>query len=465
MFQCDGGEQVEGKRPYIAPEELVYAQPVAINPVGRPIPTIPVKGVRGYGPPKPVPYPSSSGSFSGPPGKYGPPNKFGPPGPPGYGGKPPRRHYGPPPSKPIYGKPTLSGEIYEGQEFLSRPPPGFISESHGEFGHGEFSQSIRGDNPYQFEQGQHQSAHHKDKRVEITVNAQGGAATASGGPTVGPTGGKLEHVHHHYHHNIDGVSKPTVVVNPIPISAAAVSSSSDLSLNSFGSSFNKPLSSGFNPIGASGLGNYGSSSGGFTIGGTGSTFGPTIGGSGLGSGSYGGQSIANYGSSSFGVNSFNGGVKPVSENYGPATFNSFGTSVGSYGTSDLYKKELNLNSGNSNYLQSSYADKYQGLESGRAENYDCVCVPYDQCPATDVIGRKDDLFLPLDPRNLKSDIEAITDEERVITDGNGTMTVVRVPKEATNASTEGVKKVSKREAPAEKKNDGDQKTEGVSYIT
>jgi len=58
---------------------------VAINPVGRPIPTIPVKGVRGsYGPPKPVPLPPNK--YGPPPSKY--PSSYAP-------NKPPRRNYGP----------------------------------------------------------------------------------------------------------------------------------------------------------------------------------------------------------------------------------------------------------------------------------------------------------------------------------------------------------------------------------
>ncbi|XP_018574272.1 uncharacterized protein LOC108913237 [Anoplophora glabripennis] len=430
LMQCD--EHIEGKRPFIAPEELVYAQPVAINPVGKPIPTIPVKGVRGgYGPPQPVHYPSRPG---GPPGKFGPPlNKFGPQG------KPPRRHYGPPgpPSKPFYGKPTLNGEYFEGPEYLSKPPG---------FAPGDFIPPLAPEGPYKFEQGAFQTGHHKDKRVEITVNAQGGAATASGASTAGPGAGLLEHVHHHYHHNLNGEK------NPIPIAAAAVSSASESLSNSFGSnsgsfggkSFSKP---DFIPISSGNFGgNFDSPGSGFTIGGTSGAFGPTVGG--LTGSSYGGQSIANYGgSSSFGVNSFDS-IKPVSEN--------FGTSIGSYGSSGLYKKELNVNSINNNYLQSNYADKYQGVESARTENFDCICVPYNQCPSHDIIGRKDDLYLPLDPRSLKSDIEAAVEEERVITDGNGTMTIVRIPKGANfNATdsqttdTEG-KKISKREAPNDK---------------
>lgn len=345
-------------------------------------------------------------------------------------------------------KPPLSGEYYEGPEFLSKPP-----YPNG----GDFLDSLP---PYKFEQGAHQSAHHKDKRVEITVNAQGGAATASGGSS-NPAAAAVEHVHHHYHHNAEGNNKPTVVVNPIPIAAAAVStdlsslSNSFSSANSFGS-----LGTGFNP--SSGLGGFSSSNG---------VLGSSFGGGGLNGGFYGGKQTVNYDSASFGT------TKPVTENYGAQTFDSFGTSVGAYGSSGLYKKELNLNSVNNNYLQSGYAEKYQGIESARAENYDCICVPYDQCPSHDVIGRKDDLYLPLDPRSLKSDIEAIpaiSEDERVITDGNGTMTVVRVVKDVGLNNTQfnekldtaetSEKKVSKREAPVDQKDGSTEKVEGVSIF-
>ncbi|XP_068906950.1 uncharacterized protein [Tenebrio molitor] len=433
LMQCDG-ENIQGKRPYISPEELIYAQPVAINPVGRPIPTIPLKGPTrgGYGPPKPIPFPPGHG---GPPTKFGPPPKFGSPH------KPPRRGYGPPlPSKPFYGPPSKpflnEHEIYEGAEFISKP-------------HGPYIQPIEPDTPYQFEHGVSQL--HKDKKVEVVVTAHGGTAQAGGN-----TNEPQQHVHHHFHHNADAIGNksPTVVVNPIPVaSAAAVSSSSFGSglLESHGSSYFKPASvsssSGFNPVSSFTPGvshNFGSG-------------GLTIGGSGFG-GSYGGQTIASYGGSSHNLGYFDKS-KPVSEAFGSGNF---GASVGSYGSSGLYKKELNLgsNSVNSNYLQTGYADKYQGLESSRNENYDCVCVPYDQCPSHDIIGRKDDLYLPLDPRNLKSDIEALGEDERVITDGNGTMTIVRVPKAAglneTALTEEKVndqkdRTVTKREAPSEEK--------------
>ncbi|XP_072382518.1 uncharacterized protein [Diabrotica undecimpunctata] len=443
LMQCDG---VEEKRPFYSPEELIYAQPVSINPVGKPIATIPIKGHRGvgYGPPKPLHYPSRplppSGKF--PPSSISP-NKFGPP--PTYiqPGKPPRRQFGGPPSKPFYGKPGLNGEVYEAGEYFSKPPsfaPGL-----------EFVQPIEPEIPYKFEQGASQFGTHKDKRVEITVNAQGGHAGALGSSSAAK--GTVEHVHHHYHHNLDN-NKP-VVVNPAPLAAAAVTTS-DLSsgtfgTNSFGSSGTYNSFKPSIPISASttaGLGNFGSSNGFLAS----NTFGST---NGFSQASYGGQPIANY------------GVKPITENYQDQGYESFGASVGSYGSTGLYKKELNLNSVNNNYLQANYADKYQGVESARAENYDCICVPYDQCPSHDVIGRKDDLYLPLDPRNLKSDIEALSDEERVITDGNGTMTVVIVNKDTGLSGanitevTEESKRISKRDTSEvdAKVNGGDGKPE------
>ncbi|KAG5862327.1 hypothetical protein JTB14_036169 [Gonioctena quinquepunctata] len=423
LMQCENGEQIEGKRPYISPDELVYAQPVAINPVGKPIPTIPLKG--------------SLGSS----GKYFSPNKFIPPQ-SGYQGKPPRRHYGPPPthSRPFLGKPGLSGEIYAGP--FSKPigtPEEFVQPIEPDFP------------PYKFEQGEHHSAQHKDKRVEITVNAQGGTAS-SGVPTTGNVA--LEHVHHHYHHNIDGTIKPTNIANPLSVAAASVSTSSGLGSSTFNSqnsfapfehinTLNKP-NPGSNLFGGSSY--YSSSNAnGLNIGSSAGTY-DTKFGVGINSGYYGGQSVANYGSSSLGVNSFES-VKPVSEHYGP----------GSYGTSGLYKKELDLNSVAHNHLQSGYADRFRDHNSQISDSANCICVPYEQCPLQDVIGRKNDLYLPLDPRNLKSDIEAIVDES----DNNSTSNVVKDPidtpsnstGEAAAKDTDAVKRISKREVDVEKTNE------------
>lgn len=403
-LQCEEG-LVEGKRPFIAPEELIYAQPVAINPVGRPIPTIPVKNpVRGtYGPAKPLPPPF------GAPGKYG------------ISHGPPRRGYGP--SKPYYpGSPV-------------RPPvngPAFSSSSNKPFPPAPQYHEVNA--PYDFDQGG--SSSYKDKKVEAIFNTQGGSIQTSDTSSTGVQ----EHVHHHYHHNL-GDNKPATVVVNSPIPAAVAAAAEAVQGNTFSSY--KP-SSGFSPLFGFGKNPV----------------------SGLNGGNYGGQSIAGYGGSqTSGLGSF-GNLKPVSEEYAPHTFgatyapNSIGASVGSYGSSDLYKKEFSVNGVQSNSINS---EQYFGSESARAENYDCVCVPQDQCPSRDIIGRKDDLYLPLDPRNLKSDIQA-EEEERVVTDGNGTMTVVRVPKETlkNSSQTEQEEKRLRRAATAEPEEDAKVKAEPVS---
>lgn len=288
-----------------------------------------------------------------------------------------------------------------------------------------------------------------------------------------------EHVHHHFHH-AEGTGGVKVPVATIPVHTAAVSSATTGGIT--GASFVGGSSSNF--VGGSGS-NFGGSSGSSFVGGTGG-FSPVNSG-------FGGfketQTSAIYG----GLGTYASNVKPVVENYGPQSFdntaspsfsntgsfgnsgtygsgqyasstnfgaNTIGASVGQYGssTSPFYKKELNLNSQlNGNSIQNyggSYANQFQQFQSGNAQNYDCVCVPYDQCPAQHVIGRKDDLYLPLDPRSLKTDIVA---EDVVITDGNGTMTIVRIPKNATVENITAEKKITKREAVEEKKEEGKDK--------
>lgn len=439
LMQCDG---FNGKRPYISPEELQYAQPVAINPVGRPIPTIPLKGGRPYGPPKSV-YPNA-GKY--PTGKY--PGPIPRPPRPTYAQKP---TYQGPPSKPNFIGPPPSNYPTIG----SRPPPfsGPVIEQP--------SLNFKPNKPYEFDRGfiNEYESFNKDKKVEVIVNGA-------------QAGGVQQHVHHHFHHGAeDGAKIPLGGSNNLLSAATTVggviaSNQHQFSVGSIGSSSNN----GFNAYKESGL-------------------------TGL---NYGGQPLAGYGGNNFnqasslssssssnhftGLGGFN--TKPVVENQGPQTFNSyqqpnslysnsFGTSVGSYGNTNLYKKEFDTTSNiQNNYLQGGYAsgNKYTDTVAPR-ENYDCVCVPYDQCPNDHVIGRKDDLFLPLDPRNLKSDIEA--EEERVITDGNGTMTTIRVTKDAplnatvveevmNKTNSEG-KKISKREAPVEKDAKvGEEKAEAVS---
>ncbi|GJQ68280.1 CLIPA10 [Trypoxylus dichotomus] len=440
LMQCE--EYVQGKRPYIAPEDLVYAQPVSINPVGRPIPSIPVKGPpRGaYGPPKPIPFPP------GPPNKYGPPHKYGPP-PPLRPHGPPRRGYGPPPppSKPYFDKNYisssssssgfLSSSFDSTSEFISSKPP-FASEF-----------------PYEIDANP--AIFHKDKKpVEIVIN--GGGAT-------GNAGGVQQHVHHHFHHG-NNVNK-IPVAGVVPLVSETVGASLVENQN-IGFKPSQLISSGVESSFSSGSG-FSSSSANFGISNINTVPSLTLGGSSL-SGNYGGQSIANYG----GLGSF-ASNKPSLANYGPQTFGSssssasslyngdtVGASVGYYGNSEFYKKELDVGSLQSNSLLSG--DKYQSLGSSKYENYDCVCVPYDQCPSHEIIGRKDDLILALDPRNLKSDIEA--EDVRIVTDGNGNMSTIRIPKNAvlnvTANENQDTSSRTKREVTEDKKSPSDSQAEG-----
>ncbi|KAJ6641906.1 hypothetical protein Bhyg_06851 [Pseudolycoriella hygida] len=493
LMDCEG-EQIEGKRPFLPPGELIYSQP----PPGYRKPNGPPNH---YGPPRPMPPPNGNGNNFGPPRKvgyaYSPQQTFQTtqsfPG-PVYHSKPPGPVYvDSKPPGPIYEGSLPPGPIYQGPK-----PPGPIFS--GESG-----------SPYKFENvvenfhshGKYEVSGHEFQgpaKPTIVVNAQGGAATT------GQTAASSVNIHHHYHHIDEGASKtPVVVNNPIPvpvpqlISGNAISSSSEFSSNSGGFS---PLSSGYdyNKI------KQGSSYSGAQFNGVNSGLGPVNGLS--GSGVYGGgvkpvfeqtNSIGQSGYGSFDVgSSYTGNGQfghTASGNYGGSN-SQFGQSVSgvyngnteSFHSSNpgYYKKALNTNGGTNSlsYSQSGYkqqfgqfgasgtGESYQGFDSNRQDNFDCVCVPYDQCPSVDIIGRKGDLILPLDPRNLKTDIEAVDEETVTITDGNGTMTVVRVPKDtvdntnATNANStnttvaqDAPKKITKRDV-SEKKADVQEKADG-----
>lgn len=202
-LQCgDDDELVEPKR-YIGPQDLIYAQPVSLKPVGRPIAAIPVKGAGspiqqsvGYGPPRPVPYPSSGIPPSPPSSLYGTG------GSPLYGGGPP---YGGSDVRPIRTRP---GPVYS-----SRPPQVYESETADSY------------------------------RPKQTV----------GVPSIAlPAGGLQQHVHHHYHHGdgtVDGVKAASGAVdagfNPVggPLYGGADGSSALYGqqltggLNSYGGNF------------------------------------------------------------------------------------------------------------------------------------------------------------------------------------------------------------------------------------
>uniref|UniRef100_A0A8D9AKY0 Phenoloxidase-activating factor 2 n=1 Tax=Cacopsylla melanoneura TaxID=428564 RepID=A0A8D9AKY0_9HEMI len=121
LGSCDD-ESIEPKRPnYISPQEVIYAQPVGLKPVGRPITAIPIKSghALSYGPNYssggPPSYssggpPSYSGSsFSGP--GYGPPRPvpFSASGPGPIYSRPPNSKVG----GPIYGSPSRPSPVYE----------------------------------------------------------------------------------------------------------------------------------------------------------------------------------------------------------------------------------------------------------------------------------------------------------------------------------------------------------------
>jgi hypothetical protein len=162
----------------------------------------------------------------------------------------------------------------------------------------------------------------------------------------------------------------------------------------------------------------------------------------------GGNGLGNYGNGGTYGAAFNGlddykkafKVLTPTSNSGPVVFSPSSSSSSGKDYADRYPtykpngKQFgaagqfisnNQFSGNGDYQFNNGADSSFGSTSYE----ECVCVPYDQCSAINHVGRKDDLYLAIDPRNLnyKEDIEADT-VEAVVTDGNGTMTIVQVPK-------------------------------------
>lgn len=431
LSSCDY-EDIEGKRPYLRPQDLIYAQPVAIRPVGKPIPSIPYQhGSRGppppprggsgpYGPPRPMPPPRKVG-YEGPPQSFGPPKGpfySGPPssGPgPIYSNNEPGVYYG--------SKPPGPGPIFEGPE----PPP------------------------YNFE-GFTQNKFQSIQTVEKPAVLESPANTVQ------------QHVHHHYHHNDETATK--VVQVPIPVATSGLTStliSNELNSQSFSAS-----NGGFSPIGND-LNAAHSSNGLHT-----NVRGPVYPVNGPKPIYEGGSAFANQGPATFSGSTGSGSGAGFQSGSGGL----YSNQAGSYHSfnSDLYKKELNANGplqtgGLSNYAGGqNYYNNFQGQETARQENFDCVCVPVEQCPAHDIIGRKDDgHFLAVDPRNTGTNIEALADEA-VITDGNGTQTVVRVTKDTKNATAaeDEPKKISKRdvsEKQAESKSDdGKANVEPVSIL-
>lgn len=399
LMQCEG-EDVQEKRPFVSPDELIYAQPVDIKPVGKPIASIPIRGPpRAYGAPKPMPYPSRPQKF--------PPKRI------GYGGN----------SRPgfseKYGQ-VSSGNYqfsqnngYNEASYLSKPPQSYGNES-----------------PYAFEK---QGVYNRPPSIPLA-----------------PTSTKTEslvqqHVHHHYVHG-DAEKEPKVIIKPVAIPVGSVGSISSHQQTQQAD------------IITAGGGDYS----GFSTGG----FKPM-------SGSYSFENKPSYESDTiygtkYQQQNFNKGSSNILSQglpgpYGNNGFDEhkYGNSLGSYASSnDFYKKEFNvgsanqlLNSGPATFGQSNNAyQNQQQFHEAKAQGFECVCVNIDQCPSQEIIGRRDDLYLPIDPRNKGSEIVALTEEQldnvtvaEKKSDNN--VTVVEAEK---FTESEAVKTVSKREVKEEK---------------
>ncbi|XP_014477354.1 PREDICTED: uncharacterized protein LOC106745881 [Dinoponera quadriceps] len=338
-------EDVEGRRPYysphrdIHPHDVIYAQPVTIKPVGRPLPAIPVK--RPYGPAKPLPLPPNfSSSFPGPVYPGGPP----------FSG-PPASFVGP----------------YQGFKKLGAPP--FISKPI-------------------YEPSVDVELNYEDKLIDkkqVVLHQSGPSAVQ-------------QHVHHHYHHG-DGASKPVLVPS---LGDGLVGYGNGASYNDF-----EDYKKAFNV--KTPFSNSAQSTSSSTVKGYAERY-PVY-------------------------EKLNG--KQLVSNGG---YQQFGSNVRQFLTNGGF------DAGDSSFGSSSFLNYEE----------DCVCVPYDQCAALNNVGRKDDLYLPLDPRNLDKDIEA--EVELVITDGNGTMSVVRVPKGVNETEqVEETKRVDGAEVGVAKRNRRDVK--------
>lgn len=430
LMQCDTEESVEGKRPFLA-GEYIYAQPPNNNGPYRGPPRQPNKFM--YGPPRPMP------------------NNFGPPRKVGYVGSSSRPIYSSLPGPIISSGPPLD---FQGPIYHSKPP-GPIYEGNSP--------------PYKFEPHPHGQHHGHEEHHEFS------SGLINPKPAIVEGSASTVNIHHHYHHNTDEGTKTQVI--PVPVPASNSLGAIDLTSSHGSSGFdyqNFKQSSGLNTFG---------SSGGFS-----------------GSNGYGNgvkpvfESVNNFDSGSASFNSPAVFGTPGSQGLG-ASISSFGQSSGLYngnggsfhsGNPDYYKKALgggsSYNALNSNqqlaggyagqYGNNFNAENYQSLESARQDNFDCVCVPFDQCPARDVFGRKGDLILPLDPRNLGTDIEALNDD-----DNSNSTSAARVPKEAKTDEiaeatddekeaakdeiepAENEKKISKREI-SDKKSDDIDKADG-----
>ncbi|XP_046968672.1 uncharacterized protein LOC124536225 isoform X2 [Vanessa cardui] len=356
LIQCEDDESQE-KRTYVSPDELIYAQPVDIKPIGKPVASIAIRGPpRAYGPPKPMHYPPR-------PQKYPPkrPNYNGN-GRPGFADK-----YGVAGNNYQFSQSSGSYNGYEGN-YVTKPP------------------SYANNEPYNFE-------HSKPSYNKVPSNTNTNTKTEI----------VQQHVHHHYVHG-DTDKEPKVIIKPVAIPVGSVGhlasqvhaqESSDI-ITSSGGDFNSVTSGGFRPM-----------TGSFT-----SNSKPIY------------ETDTIYGSQ-FSHNNYNKGGLNIQNQGLPNQFSNnafddqrYGNSLGSYASQsgEFYKKELNVGSSNNLYNQgpATFGQNnlyQQNYHEAKAQGFECVCVNYDQCPSQEIIGRRDDLYLPIDPRNKGSEITALTEEQ------------------------------------------------------
>lgn len=376
LMSCD----VEEKRPFYS---TIYAQ-------GPPPPSF---GGGPYGPAKPMPPPGHYNSRPMPPPASSL-NSFGPPRKVGY-----ESSY-----KPAY-KPSGPGPLYNGP-YLEHPPPSAIDGSAAAtfskpppgsivYGSKPPGPIYTGNNdlpPYSFEN----PANSVDKIQEAASSnfyshQSSASASASSSKVVvaQQAAGLQQHVHHHYHHVEGAADASKVPTVPIPIGSGQTINTDFSSLAQSSASYTPQIPSpayaaGFN--GASQGGLLSQTSSGFKP--NGDLYKPTAGFAGASSG--------------FGQTGFaEGGVSNSYHSQNP----------------DYYKKELHSYSGLSgasssyNGISGGYNSQFNGAyDPSRQQIIDCQCVPFKQCPAADRIGRKEDLILAIDPRNLGKEIEALSDE-------------------------------------------------------
>lgn len=377
----------------MSPSDLIYAQPVDIKPIGKPVASIPIRGPpRAYGPPRPVPYAPRPQKI--PPKRVGNGGSFRP----GFSDK--------------YGSSNVqfsqSNGLYGGNEgnYVTRPP-NYASES-----------------PYIFE-----NSRPSYNKVP---------------PSQPPSNNKdviQQHVHHHYVHSDDSNKEPKVIIKPVAIPVGSV-----------GHLGAQSLSQQSADIITAGGGDYS----GFTTGG----FKPMT-------GVYNLDNPDTIYGSQYGHNNVNKQTLPKPNPNNGFDDQKYGNSLGAYASqnNEFYKKELHVGGPSNNLYNQGPAKFSQGnayqenYHEAKAQGFECVCVNYDQCPSQEIIGRRDDLYLPIDPRNKGSDIVALSDEQL---DNLNKTESSEASKDDNVKTTEETKKISKRETKGEKETEATKEIEPVS---